>query len=277
MENSASLPVRSSSLWKTFWKVRSDIPKRYYGIMVLLSIGVPLLLWSVLSYSGLVNRLFLPSPTAVLQKAWLMVQNGMLLSDLFASVLRITWGFLASAILSVPLGLLIGSFKSMEGLLEPFVGLLRYMPTAAFIPLVIVWVGIEEPAKIVIIFLGTFFYNVLMVADAVKFVPSDLIKVSYTLGAREKDVFLRVILPATLPNIIDVLRINIATAWNFVVIAELIAANSGLGYRILLAQRMFRTDEIFVGIIVIGLIGLAIDFGFKLLFRWIVPWAVDRV
>ncbi|MBD2094810.1 ABC transporter permease [Trichocoleus sp. FACHB-591] len=262
--------------WCSLWKIRGEISKRLYFLMVLLSISIPLLGWACITYSGWVDNQFLPSPTTVLARGYTSLQSGELVADLIASLSRVIWGFLASAILSIPLGLIIGAFKSMQGLLEPILGLLRYMPTAAFIPLIILWIGIDEPSKIAIIFLGTFFYNVLMIADAVKFIPSDLIKVSYTLGAKEKDIFFDVIFPATLPHIIDTLRINIATAWNFVVIAELIAASSGLGYRILMAQRAYQTDAIFVGIIVIGLVGLLIDFSFKSLFNLVVPWATDK-
>jgi NitT/TauT family transport system permease protein len=165
----------------------------------------------------------------------------------------------------------------MQGLFEPIVGLLRYMPAATFIPLIILWIGLGEPSKIAIIFLGSFFYNTLMIADAVKFIPLDFLRAAHTLGATQKDVFFKVIFPTTLPNIIDALRINIAGVWNFVVVAELVAAQSGLGFRIVTAQRFLRTDEIFVGIILIGLIGLAIDYIFKLIFKLIVPWAVDNV
>lgn len=273
-------PVLMKKRWprrSVFWKVRREIPvKLYYGLMAL-SMLVPLLVWSTLTYGKLVNPLFLPSPTEVFQTGWTLLLNGQLLTDIISSTSRILWGFFFSALLGVPIGLLIGTFKIMEGLLGPILGLMRYMPAAAFIPLLILWLGLDEPAKIAIIFLGSFFYNVLMVADAVKFVASDLIKVSYTLGATEKDVFFKVIFPATLPSIIDTLRVNIATAWNFVIVAELIAASSGLGYRILMAQRMLRTDEIFLGIILIGLIGLSIDLVFKLLFRLLVPWSIDRV
>lgn len=257
-------------------RIRSDIPRQYYTTAVVLSILVPLVAWILLSYSGRVDPLFVPTPGAVIEAGIRLAQSGDLLNDTLASLSRVGWGFLLSALLAVPLGLLIGTFKLIEGLFEPILGLFRYMPAAAFIPLIILWVGLDEPAKIVIIFLGSFFYNTLMVSDAVKFVPLDLIKVSYTLGASRRDVFFQVIFPATLPNIIDTLRINIAGAWNFVVVAELVAANSGLGYRILNAQRFLRTDEIFVGILVIGLIGLAIDFAFKLLFRLMVPWAVNK-
>jgi NitT/TauT family transport system permease protein len=260
-----------------FWKVRGDIPKKLYYSMMGISIGIPLLAWSIMTYGKLVNPLFVPSPTEVLQAGLASLHSGQLIADILASLSRIGWGFFFSALLGVSIGLLIGTFKGMEGLLEPILGLMRYMPAAAFIPLVILWIGLDEPPKIAIIFLGTFFYNVLMVADSVKFVSSDLIKVSYTMGASEKDVFFTVIFPATLPNIIDTLRINIATAWNFVIVAELVAANSGLGYRILMAQRVLRTDEIFLGIILIGLIGLGIDLLFKLVYRCVVPWAIDKL
>ena len=270
------MPKKSRKWNRGIWKVRGEILFRVYGLLMVLSISLPILLWSILSYGGIVNPLFMANPGQVLQRGYELLLSGQLWLDVMASVSRIFWGFLFSALLGVPVGLLIGAFKPIEGLLEPILGLFRYMPTAAFIPLVILWVGLDEPAKIMIIFLGTFFYNVLMVADAVKFVTSDLIKVSYTLGATELDVFLQVIFPATLPSIIDTLRVNIATAWNFVIVAELIASNSGLGHRIMMAQRVLRTDEIFLGILLIGLIGLGIDRMFKQVFQLVVPWAIDQ-
>jgi NitT/TauT family transport system permease protein len=260
-----------------FWNIRSDIPKSIYYTMVGLSLLLPLIAWSVLSYGGFVKPLFLPTPTVVVQDFWTLLQAGDLVQDIVMSISRVGWGFLISALISIPLGLLMGTFKSIEGLFEPILGLLRYMPAAAFIPLIILWIGLGEPSKIAIIFLGSFFYNTLMIADAVKFISPDFFKAAYTLGASQKDVFLKVIFPAILPNIIDTLRINIAGAWNFVVVAELVAAQSGLGFRIMTAQRFLRTDEIFVGIILIGLIGLAIDFIFKAIFRLVVPWAVNEV
>lgn len=265
-----------SPVWRTFWTIRSEIPKRLYYTTIAISILVPLLGWSVLTYGGFVEPLFLPTPTAVIQQFFSLLQNGDLLHDVGMSVSRVGGGFLLSALLSIPLGLLMGTFKSMEGLFEPIVALLRYMPAAAFIPLIILWIGLGEPSKIAIIFLGSFFYNTLMIADAVKFIPVDFLRAAYTLGASSKHVFLKVIFPATLPNIIDTLRVNIAGAWNFVVVAELVGADSGLGNMIMMAQRFLKTDEIFVGIILIGVIGLGIDVIFKLVFKLVVPWAVPQ-
>ncbi len=273
----APRPNHKHRKWRsTFWEIRGSIPARLYYLMVALSFIIPLVIWSVLTYGGIVDPLFMPTPGAVVKSGYELWGSGQLLNDIKVSLTRIAWGFVISALISIPVGLLIGTFKSIEGLLEPILGLMRYMPAAAFIPLIILWIGLGEPSKVAIIFLGSFFYNILMIADAVKFVPIDLIKIAYTLGSNRKDVFFRVIVPATLPNIIDTLRINMAGAWNFVVIAELVAANSGLGYHILLAQRYLKTDEIFVGIIIIGLIGLAIDYVFKIIFHLAVPWAVDK-
>lgn len=259
------------------WKIRSDIPKSIYYGAIALSFLIPIAAWSILTYGGFVEPLFFPTPTAVIERCINLLQNGELPNHIWMSVTRVAWGFLISAIISVPLGLLIGTFKSMEGLFEPIVSLFRYMPAAAFIPLIILWVGLGEPAKVAIIFLGSFFYNTLMIADSVKFIPIDFLKAAYTMGAKPHDVFFQVIFPAALPNIIDTLRINMAGAWNFVVIAELVAANSGLGNMIMVAQRFLKTDEIFVGIIAIGVIGLGIDFIFKLIFHLLVPWAVNKV
>ena len=122
-------------------------------------------------------------------------------------------------------------------------------------------------------FIGTFFFNTLMIMDAVKFVPPELIETALTLGGRGLPILTRVVAPFIAPQVIDAYRINMASAWNLVIVAELVAANEGLGKRISLAQRFLRTDEIFVGLIVIGLIGLIIDLGFRFLLRRSCAWA----
>lgn len=134
--------------------------------------------------------------------------------------------------------------------------------------------GIEEAPKIALIFIGTVYFNVLMVMDSVKFVPKELIETTLTLGGNTKDLLIRVIGRYSLPSIIDTLRINIATSWNLVIVAELIAAEVGLGKRIQLAQRFFRTDQIFAELIVLGLIGFALDMSFRFLLRRTCKWAV---
>jgi NitT/TauT family transport system permease protein len=158
-------------------------------------------------------------------------------------------------------------------LLEPLMGLIRYMPAPAFIPLLIIYFGLDELPKVLLIFIGTFFFNTLMIMDAVKFVPHELVETARTLGGRTLPILTRVVAPFIAPQVLDTYRINMASAWNLVIVAELVAATEGLGKRISLAQRFLRTDEIFMGLIVIGLIGLAIDLGFRALMRRACSWA----
>jgi NitT/TauT family transport system permease protein len=157
--------------------------------------------------------------------------------------------------------------------LEPLLALLRYMPAPAFIPLLIIYFGVGELPKVLLIFIGTLFFNTLMIMDAVKFVPRELLETTLTLGGRKRDLLLRVITPYIAPQVLDAFRINMAAAWNLVIVAELVAAESGLGKHITLAQRFLRTDQIFLGLIVIGLIGLLIDLTFRMVMRRSCAWA----
>jgi NitT/TauT family transport system permease protein len=152
----------------------------------------------------------------------------------------------------------------------------RYMPITGFVPLIIIWVGLDEPSKILIITLGVVLYNVIMVADAVKFIPNEMINVAYTMGASRWDVLWKVIVPATFPSVLDTLRVNISGAWNFVVIAELLAAQNGLGFKIIQAQRFLQTDKVLFCIALIGAIGLVLDYALKWLSKMLTPWA-DQV
>jgi NitT/TauT family transport system permease protein len=220
----------------------------------------------LLSISGVVKpAVYLPTPLATLEAGLTMVESGQLYDDVLASVQRVFLGFGLAVAVSVPLGITMGSFAAGWSFFEPVIGLLRYLPAAAFIPLLLIWLGIEEAPKIAVIFLGTFFFNTLMTADVVRGVPLALIDVSYTLGARTGDVIRKVIVPHSLPGMIDAVRVNAAAAWSFVVVAELIAAESGLGYRINRLGRFTQVDKIFAILVVIGVLGLAMDVGLRML------------
>lgn len=201
-----------------------------------------------------------------------MFSNG-LIADILASCLRVASGFVCAAIVGVPIGILMGSFQSMESLFSPIIGTVRYMPIVAFIPLIIIWVGLGEASKTLIIFLGVVLYNAMMIADAVKFIPDEMLHVAYTLGYNRREVLFKVILPSAFPSVLDTLRINSASAWGYLVIAELIASQNGLGYKIVQAQRYLQTDKVLFCIAVIGLIGLSLDYLLKLLSRFLTPWA----
>ncbi len=229
--------------------------------------------WCVLAYGGLVTPEFLPRPHQVLVTGWRLVADGSLLVHTEASATVIFTGFALASVLAVPLGVFMGSFKLVEALVEPVVDFVRYLPVSALIPLLILWVGIGAEEKIAVIFIGTFFQQVILLADVSAHVSRDLIDVSYTLGARRWQVVSRVLIPATLPGVMDTLRITMGWAWTYLVVAELVAANKGLGYLILNSMRGLFTDQIFVGIMVIGLLGLATDQAFKYLHRWLLPWS----
>lgn len=236
-------------------------------------VAAVLILWSLITSTGAVDKLFLPSPAAVLSAGQQQAQAGLLWRDFTASVGRVFGGFALSAAVALPLGIVMGSNVVICRLLEPLMGLIRYMPAPAFIPLLIIYFGLGELPKVLLIFIGTVFFNTLMIMDAVKFVPRELIETALTLGGRGLPILTRVVTPYIAPQVLDAYRINMASAWNLVIVAELVAATEGLGKRISLAQRFLRTDEIFLGLIVIGLIGLAIDLSFRLLMRRTCSWA----
>ena len=244
------------------------------GGLQVASLLIPLLVWAAIASLGLVDEKFLPSPGAVFRSLASMAESGILFQDIVASTGRVFAGFLLATVLAVPIGICMGVYPAICALCEPLIAMLRYMPAAAFIPLLIIYLGIGEEPKIALIFLGTIYFNILMVMDAVKFVPKELIETTLTLGGRSSQVLVQVVARYSLPSIIDTLRINIATSWNLVVVAELVAAEVGLGKRIQLAQRFFRTDQIFAELIVLGLIGFAIDMSFRLLLRLSCRWAV---
>jgi NitT/TauT family transport system permease protein len=275
----SSTPAVTSSRQHTylrpsvFWSIRQGFPKRLSFLIITLALAIPLVFWSIFSYSGLVPALFLPTPTAVLQAGLKMFAENNLLLDVLTSSGRVLAGFVVAALIGVPIGIAMGTFYSMDSLFAPLVGTVRYMPVTAFVPLIIIWLGLGEASKVLIIMLGVVLYNAIMIADAVKFIPSDMINVAYTLGGNRRDVLFRVIVPAAFPSVLDTLRVNISGAWNFLVIAELVAAQNGLGFKIIQAQRFLQTDKVLFCIILIGLIGLIIDYGLKFLSQKLTPWA----
>ena len=190
--------------------------------------------------------------------------DGSLLRNTGVSVAEIISGFIIASIFAVPLGILMGSFKIVEAALEPVTNFVRYLPVSALIPLLILWVGIGIEEKVTVIFIGTFFQQLILIADVSRGVPQDLLDVSYTLGASRRTVVTRVLIPATLPGVMDTLRVTLGWAWTYLVVAELVAANKGLGYFILNSMRGLFTDRIFLGIMMIGLLGLITDQLFKL-------------
>ena len=252
---------------------KKDIPRRAYLTVSTLVVAAILAVWCALSYGGLVRGDFLPTPDEVVTAAINGIDDGSLLVNTGVSVTEIMSGFIIASIFAVPLGILMGSFKIVEAALEPVTNFVRYLPVSALIPLLILWVGIDIEEKITVIFIGTFFQQLILIADVSRGVSQDLLDVSYTLGANRRTVVARVLIPATLPGVMDTLRVTLGWAWTYLVVAELVAANKGLGYFILNSMRGLFTDQIFLGIMVIGLLGLITDQLFKLLRNRLLPWA----
>jgi NitT/TauT family transport system permease protein len=259
--------------WLRYLKPQEPIPRAIYLATLLATVAALLALWSALSYGGVVNPLFLPSPTAVVDALVKMLANGSLWGHMRASLTVILIGWALAVLVAVPLGIVMGSFRLFEAILEPLVNFFRYLPVSALIPLLILYIGIDVRERIAVIFIGTFFQLVLLVADVAAHVPHDLLDSAYTLGAKRRHALTHVLIPATLPGVMDNLRITIGWAWTYLVVAELVAAEQGLGYLILDSMRGLFVARIFVGLLTIGLLGFATDQLFKWLHRRLLPWS----
>ncbi len=193
--------------------------------------------------------------------------------DLKVSFRRVCIAFLLAALVGVPLGLFIGAYHWFESILQPVTEFIRYVPVPALVPLLIVVFGIDEAPKLMLIFIGTVFQIILMTSDEVRRVPMDLVHLCYTLGGKSSEVVFKVMLPAALPGIFDALRLCNGWAWTWLIVAELVAANEGMGFRIVRFQRYLDTDKLFFYLIILGLIGLLLDLLFRLLNRSLFRWA----
>ncbi|MPM04516.1 NitT/TauT family transport system permease protein [Rhodobacter sp. 140A] len=252
--------------------VRQPIGPASYWLLALAGLATPFVIWTLVASTGLVGPRFLPAPMDVALRGWDWLGNGGLAGDALISIFRVFSGFLLAVLLAVPLGVLIGTFRPFEAFFEPVNDFFRYMPTPAFIPLVMIWIGIGEGAKITIIFLGTFFQMVVMIADNVRQVPLAQIEAAQTMGAARRELISQVLVPSALPAMSDTLRVTMGWAWTYLVVAELIASSSGLGFQIMRAQRFMQTDKIFMGILVIGLLGIAFDQIARFAQRRLFPW-----
>ncbi|MBN9217967.1 MAG: ABC transporter permease [Mesorhizobium sp.] len=223
--------------------------------------------WFLATGLGVAKPIFLPSPLGVIAKLGKLAADGTLASDVGNSVYRIMVGFLIASIMALATAILIGAYRFWEAAIEPFLDFVRYMPVVAFVPLTILWSGTGDIQKFLIIWIGTYFQQALMFKDNIKRVPADFIGFGRTLGMSDLRVLMRIVLPSAMPQIWDTLRISLGWAWTWVTLAELVAANSGLGYRITVAQRYLQTDMAIGYILVLGVLGLATDQIMRLLGR----------
>lgn len=260
---------------------RGRPPSRLFGIRTEIPVG-----WRIgFGVAGVIGLVALwvgtagdgsalvPTPGSSWSAFTKMVGDGTFQTDLWASVQRVAIGYSISMAIGIVIGIAIGTFASVESFFEPLIGFLRYIPAPALLPLFLLLLGIGESPKIWLIVVGTAFYNVIMTADVARNVPREMINASYTLGAGRLRILRRVILPHSLPGIIDVARINLAAAWSMLVVAEILGAQAGLAYQINLAQRFRAVDVMFALLFVFGIIGLLSDVILRQVRNRVAPWA----
>jgi NitT/TauT family transport system permease protein len=232
------------------------------------------LVWAAVTLGGFVPKTFLADPLTMLREGWNLFAKYGFAADVAITIWRVVGGFILAAVVAVPLGVAMGAYKPIEAFFEPFVSFARYLPASAFIPLLILWAGIGEMQKLLVIFIGSFFQIVLMVAVTVSSTRRDLVEAAYTLGADARGIVRRVLLPSSAPAIAETLRLVLGWAWTYVIVAELIGASSGIGHMITDSQALLNTGQIIFGIIVIGVIGLISDFLFKWGNQKLFPWSL---
>ncbi|MDQ3819940.1 MAG: ABC transporter permease [Acidobacteriota bacterium] len=231
-----------------------------------------LALWGVASSTGIASTKAVPSPGGVLLSFWRLLKSGTLLTEASISFSRIIIGFFFASTVGTVLGMVAGAFLVGRQLIAPVNSFLRYIPPTAFIVLLIVYFGVDETFKYAVVFLGVIFFIIQMIIDAVDDIDARYIEIALTSGSSNWGIFKNVILPSSWPRVLDVLRINLSAAWTFLVAAELVGAERGLGHFIAISQRFLRLEDVYAGIMTFGIIGFLTDFGLELLshrlFRW---------
>ena len=229
--------------------------------------------WAAATLGGMVSKTFLADPITMVRSGWTLMTEMGFAKDIAMTVWRVVGGFAIAAVIALPLGVAMGAYKPIEAFFEPFVSFARYLPASAFIPLLILWAGIGEAQKLAVIFIGSFFQLVLMIAVTVGNTRRDLVEAAYTLGANDWGLVKRVLMPYSAPQIAETLRLVLGWAWTYVIVAELIGASNGIGHMITDSQALLATDQIIFGILKIGVIGLVSDFAFKRMNRSMFRWA----
>ena len=263
-------PVRQRSAWLAPLEPVSANTRWLLGLGFFVLF---VLAWAVFTLGGFVSPTFLASPVTMAREGWLLFTELNFIHDIGMTVWRVFGGFILASLIAVPLGIAMGTYKGVEAFFEPFVSFCRYLPASAFIPLLILWAGIGETQKILVIFIGSVFQIVLMVAVTVGGARRDLVEAAYTLGASDRGIINRVLIPGAAPGIAETLRLVLGWAWTYVIVAELIGSSSGIGHMITDSQALLNTGQIIFGIIIIGLIGLVSDFAFKALNRRLFAWS----
>lgn len=245
------------------------------GISIV-TVALLLALWFAATNLGWIKPLFLPSPQAVFQQFYEYLtgqaNDKPLWQHFSASLLRVTVAFWLAFMIAVPLGIAMGMSRFARGVFDPPIEFYRPLPPLAYLPLIIIWFGIDETPKILLIFLSCFAPLALAARSGMRSAAQEQINAAYSMGASYFQVIRHVILPAALPDILVGMRIAIGFGWTTLVAAEMVAANVGLGQMVLNASNFLRTDIVIMGIIVIGLIAYVFDLFMRWVEKRLVPW-----
>jgi NitT/TauT family transport system permease protein len=228
--------------------------------------------WAALSYLDIVPSVILPSPTEVLAAFPVLHFQEALVRSAMWSLYRVTMGFVLSGLVAIPLGLLMGTFPAVKHFLSPLIDPLRFLPISALVPLFLVWFGIEETMKIMLLFVGTLVYLLPLVVEAVEGVDDVYLQTATTLGATRWQLVRHVLIPGSLPAIGEALRVMNGIGWTYVILAEIVNARYGLGHIITVAGKRSHVDQIFAGVIVILVIGVATDFVIRIINKQLFYW-----
>jgi NitT/TauT family transport system permease protein len=219
---------------------------------------------------------FLPSVEEVLYALVTLFREDDFLTDVIASCIRIFTSFFAAAAVALPLGVLMGCFRNLRALLNPTLSGWRYLPATSFMPLLLVWFGPTESAKLGLLFIGVVFFLTALILDNTEAVPSEFIEAALTMGASRREVIMNVVVPAAAPAMFDSMRNMIAVGWTYLVIAEIVGAQDGIGAMMMRAGRTLSVDSIMAGILTIGILGVLTDILFRIVARLLLPWAASR-
>ncbi|MEE4999791.1 taurine ABC transporter permease TauC [Pseudomonas alliivorans] len=262
--------------------VKSGLPARQPRLHLstraisVVTLVVLLALWWAVTAAELIEPLFLPPPSAVLEKAWLLLTKGYMDSTLWqhlgASLQRIGLGLGAAILTAIPVGIAIGYNRIAQGILDPLIEFYRPIPPLAYLPLIVIWFGIGEFSKVLLIYLAIFAPIAIATATGVRTVDPARVRAAQSLGATRWQLIRHVILPSALPDILTGIRIGLGVGWSTLVAAELIAATSGLGFMVQSAAQFLVTDVVVLGILVIAIIAFVMELSLRALQRRLVPW-----
>jgi len=234
---------------------------------------VLLLVWYLLTTTISIDPIFLPPPGQVFFSfLQLFLSSDFILNHFLTSVFRVTGAFFLSVIIALPIGILCSQFTLVSRLLEPIFGFTRYLPVAALVPLCILWFGIEDEQKIAVITLGVVFQLVLLFAFDTASVPHEFIESGRTFGLTPWEIVYQIVLPWSMPALWDHMRVSAGWAWSYLVLAELVAGNNGLGYFIIQSQRYLQTEKVFAGILFVGILGALTDMFFRIIASKVFQW-----